>query len=185
MSKIIKSNNPFIKEIASQFKTTEIKRLRGTELITDMQSGEVLESQDRFVYDRKLTDKASYFKCFHDKFPIVMRFSLPEYKLYMYIGYNLGIKADDVVVNVDELMVMAEWKSISMYYKAVRGLTAKGIIHKTGTFTFKINPGYFFNGDRVKLYRETIEYKDPIRVGDHMIKEVSKIREEIEFEVPM
>jgi hypothetical protein len=158
------TNETFAK---NPFDITGVKRVfrserSGRQLVVEQNTGEMYEMR-KVKTDQVLIDSSPYKKVFNKSLDSVKELSTGALKVWCYVLMNLRQEENYIIIPVKECLIFCGYgaQSRSSYYKSIDELVQKDLIaYSTDTFKFWINTDFFYNGNRLKDYKEDINFEN-------------------------
>lgn len=127
-----------------------IKTRPNAKRVIDTTTGELGEYIPAVKGEEKIVDELEFRKVFVKSFENMLNFSIPAFKIWLFLMSELKINSTEVVCEVEAAKLFTKYKSNLDVYKGLTVLLRLGIIaRKVGYgFTYFINPNAFFNGRR-------------------------------------
>lgn len=159
------NKNEIFKE--NPFKVEGLKRVsrnlkNGTQVVADTKTGELFE-MTKVSELTTIIDESPYTKMYHRYAGIIKNLNVPALRLFVYIIINIGIKKDYVFLQRKTCLEFAGYneKSKKSYYSALQELIDLGVIaESTVDNKYWVNPNVLFNGSRVDLFKENINFDE-------------------------
>ena len=111
---------------------------------------------------KKVIDVEPFVKLYRngeDLFEVSERISHLATRLALWIAKNLKLNSSLIVLDVKELQSVLKQKSLNKIYRAVKELVREDIVRLSDKRlkVYEVNPGIFFNGDRLKYIASAID----------------------------
>lgn len=151
-----KDKNPFL--TVDTFKPTvrrQFERNKSGNEIYD-EDGVIHKGIIGFEKPPKLADRKQYTKIYNEGRKEIVKLSMPAIKVLFYIMSEVE-NSDTFLFDMQKCMAFIEYKDKNSIYRAIKELKdASFIASSSSAKVYMINPLYFYNGDRIQLYKEMI-----------------------------
>lgn len=149
------------------FVITGIKRVHrstksGVSLVTENYTGDMYEMR-KIKTLTTLVDSRPYKKVYNEVLEKARNLNTPATKVWYYILRNLEQDQNIIKVPIKDCLLFCGYKatSRSTYYNAINELVENDFIaYSTDTFKYWINTDFFYNGNRMKGYKEDINFEN-------------------------